>query len=248
MRFTDHEKRKKQVLLAVIKNYTQMAEPIGSQLLCQDFDCSSATIRNILAELEEVGFLTHLYTSSGRIPTDKGYRFYIDSLTSENSLIEEQEKKYILKEYKKNDKEIRKIEDTLENASGLVSQITHQAGIVSFIDYQDKLIFNGMSFILEQPEFRNLEKTLKVIKILEEKKRLLEIINQNLEERLKIYVGHELCCPEIEDCSLIVSTYELNKKPYGRIAILGPRRMNYLHLVPMLEYISTMVSESLNQI
>ncbi|MEW6171297.1 MAG: HrcA family transcriptional regulator, partial [Candidatus Omnitrophota bacterium] len=155
MRFTDHEKRKKQVLLAVIKNYTQRAEPIGSQLLCHDFDCSSATIRNILAELEEVGFLTHPHTSAGRIPTDQGYRFYIDNLIEETSLLDE-EKNYIFKEYRKNYKEIKKIEDTLENASELISHLTHQAGIVSFNNSQDKLIFNGMSFILEQPEFRNL--------------------------------------------------------------------------------------------
>lgn len=80
----DLNDRTKKVLQAVIDSYIQTGSPIGSTLLAKsyNFSLSSATLRNIMAELEELGFLTHPHTSAGRVPTDKGYRYYIDSLIS----------------------------------------------------------------------------------------------------------------------------------------------------------------------
>src|SRR5512145_794559 len=80
----DLNERTKKVLQAVIDSYIQTGSPIGSTLLAKtyNFSLSSATLRNIMAELEELGFLTHPHTSAGRVPTDKGYRYYIDSLIS----------------------------------------------------------------------------------------------------------------------------------------------------------------------
>lgn len=76
--------RNKRVLQAVIDSYVASGAPIGSTVLVKqyDFGVSSATLRNIMAELEELGYLTHPHTSAGRIPTDRGYRYYIDSLIS----------------------------------------------------------------------------------------------------------------------------------------------------------------------
>lgn len=80
----DLNDRTKKVLQAVIDSYIQTGSPIGSTVLAKtyNFSLSSATLRNIMAELEELGFLTHPHTSAGRVPTDKGYRYYIDSLIS----------------------------------------------------------------------------------------------------------------------------------------------------------------------
>jgi len=78
------DERNRKVLQAVIDSYIASGAPIGSTVLVKryDFGVSSATLRNIMAELEELGFLTHPHTSAGRIPTDLGYRYYIDSLIS----------------------------------------------------------------------------------------------------------------------------------------------------------------------
>src|SRR5512145_570034 len=80
----DLNERTKKVLQAVIDSYIQTGAPVGSAALARtyDFSLSSATLRNIMAELEELGFLTHPHTSAGRVPTDKGYRYYIDALIS----------------------------------------------------------------------------------------------------------------------------------------------------------------------
>ena len=78
------DERNKKVLQAVIDSYISTGAPIGSNVLIKryDFSVSSATLRNIMAELEEMGYLTHPHTSAGRIPTERGYRYYIDGLIS----------------------------------------------------------------------------------------------------------------------------------------------------------------------
>ncbi len=80
------DERSKKVLYAVIQNYINCPDPVGSRTVAKkySFGLSPATIRNIMAELEEVGFLTHPHTSAGRVPTDRGYRFYVDSLMTKD--------------------------------------------------------------------------------------------------------------------------------------------------------------------
>src|SRR5436190_18419094 len=75
--------RQKQILSAIIEQYAEVAVPVGSSLLAKVFDESSATIRAEMAELERLGFITQPHTSAGRIPTDKGYRYYVNTI-SEN--------------------------------------------------------------------------------------------------------------------------------------------------------------------
>lgn len=80
------DNRKKKVLQAIIEEYIDTAEPVSSGNLVNQLDCSSATIRNEMAELEKIGFLEKPHTSAGRIPSQKGYRFYVDELLREDSL------------------------------------------------------------------------------------------------------------------------------------------------------------------
>lgn len=237
----DYDSRRRAILAATINKYIQEASPVSSEDISRDFDLSSATIRNIFAELEEGGYITHPYTSGGRMPTDKGYRYYVDFLSSQIALLDE-EKKRILKEYKK---EIKKLDEALEETSEVISTITHYAGIVSFVEWQDKIFYNGLSRILEYPEFHNYEKIRLLIKIVEDKQNLLKLINRDFNERVKVYIGKELGCQGMEGCSLIVSNYSFKNRPSGRLAVLGPVRMEYDYIIPALEYISDVLSEVL---
>jgi len=244
VRNVDYESRRRAILTATINKYIQEANPVASEDISRDFDLSSATIRNIFAGLEEAGLLTHPYTSGGRIPTDKGYRYYVDFLISQMALLDE-EKEHIVKEYKR---EIRQLEDALEETSEVISAITHYAGIVSFLDWQDKFFYKGISRIIEQPEFHSFDKIRLLIKLMEDKQRLLDIINRDFTGKIKVYIGQELGCPEMDNCSLVVSSYSLKSKPSGRLAVLGPMRMEYRHIIPTLEYISDVLSGVLDNI
>ncbi len=244
VRTLDYESRRRAVLTATINRYIKDAQPVSSSDIAGEFDLSSATIRNIFAELEDAGLLMHPYTSGGRIPTDKGYRYYVDFLLSQMDILDE-EKERIVKEYHQ---EIRRLEDALELTSEVISTITHYAGIVSFLEWHDRFFYKGISRILEQPEFQNLEKMRLLIKLIEDKEHLLEIINRDYSGKVKVYIGRELGCPEIENCSLIVSTYQIKNRPSGRLAVLGPVRMEYRHIIPALEFLSETLTEALMRI
>ena len=243
MRVIDHEVRKKEVLGAVIDAYVKNASPVSSETLVRDFkmSLSPATVRNVLAKLEELGYLTHPHTSAGRIPTQAGYRYYVNNLMREINLIEE-EKARIETDYRQN---IGELEQILDETSRLISEITHYAGIVSFADWQHRIFCKGTGFILEQPEFRDLSRIRHLLAVLEEKERLLGIINRDLKEKITIYIGNEIACADIDSCSLVISSYKVKDKPSGRLAVLGPTRMQYGKVVSTLEYLSEQLSAML---
>ena len=243
VRTVDYESRKRAILAATINKYIKDAVPVASEDIAKEFDLSSATVRNIFAELEESNYLTHPYTSAGRVPTDKGYRYYVDFLISRMELLEP-EKDSIIKEYKI---EINRLEDALEKTSEVISVITHCASIVSFLDWQDKFFYKGISFILEQPEFQDSTSIRLLIKMIEDKRSLLDIINRDFKEDVRIYIGGELGCSEMNNCALAVSSYRVKNEPRGRLAVLGPMRMEYKHVIPTLEYISGVLANVLER-
>src|SRR5438552_7030742 len=101
-RRNDIQQRKDRILAIVIGQYIKTITPVGSHFLTEEYklDVSPATVRNILAELEEEGYLTHPHTSAGRVPTQRGYRYYVDHLMNEIQLLEE-EKRHIQHEHKR---------------------------------------------------------------------------------------------------------------------------------------------------
>lgn len=240
----DYNSRRKSVLYAAINRYIKSALPVASDDIAEEFELSPATIRNIFSELDKSGYLKHPYTSGGRVPTDRGYRYYVDFLIQQIDLLDE-EKQRILKEYKK---KMRRLDDALENTSEVISEITHYTGIVSFLQWQDKMFYKGISRVLDQPEFKDVDKIRLLIKLMEDKKRLLDIINRDFSGSVKVYIGSELGFPEMENCSLVVSSYKMRNQPSGRLAVLGPMRMEYNHIIPTLEYVSEVLSQMLEDL
>ena len=234
--------RKDRILAIVIGRYIKTVMPVGSQYITEehDLDVSPATVRNILADLEEEGYLTHPHTSAGRTPTQQGYRYYVDHLMDEIQLLEE-EKKRISQEYKRH---VHQLEDLMEKTSQVISDLTQYTSIVSLDDghgRQHKIICKGTSYVVGYPESTNILKIQAILKILEEKERIMELINRSLEKKIEIYIGHEMALKDMESCSLAISHFEKDGMK-GRIAVLGPTRMQYDRVVSTLEYISQILS------
>ncbi len=240
----NYEARRRAVLAATINKYIQDAQPVASEDMADFFEVSSATIRNIFAELEQAGLLMHPYTSGGRIPTEKGYRYYVDLLLSQMDLLDD-EKERIMLEYRR---ELHRLDDALEKTSEVIAAITHYTGIVSFLEWQDKFFFKGISLVLEQPEFRDVDKMRLLVRLIEDKKNLLEVVNRDFKEKVKVYIGKETGVPQLDNCALVVTSYRVKDKPSGRVAVLGPVRMEYRHIIPTLEYVSDVLSEALDRI
>ncbi|MDD5347230.1 MAG: hypothetical protein PHT59_01305 [Candidatus Omnitrophica bacterium] len=235
VRTVDHSERRNSVLSAAVSEYIATGEPVSSQELAGSFDLSPATLRNILAELEDDGYLFSPHTSSGRVPTDKGYRYYVDFLMSDQAL-GEQQRKAILSGY---NARFSSLENILDRTSDIIASLTHYTALVSFSEWEDRIFYRGLSNIFAHPEFHDFEKIAILVGLLEEKKQLLQLLNQRLEEPFKIYIGEEIACPCINDvCSLVISPYRSGTKRIGRIAVLGPRRMSYDSTISTLEFIS----------
>jgi len=240
----DHSERKARVMAAAVSGYIAAGVPVSSQELARSFDLSSATLRNILAELEEEGYLFAPHTSSGRVPTDKGYRYYVDFLMSGKDLSSEQ-KEFIIHGFRQ---ARASLEDILERTTDLIAALTHYTALVSFSEWQDRIFYKGLSNIFHLPDFHDVEKLAVLVRLLEEKKQLLELLNKRLDEPFKIYIGGEITCPYLsDDCSLVISPYRSGKKRYGRIAVLGPRRMSYQSTVSALEFISDTLNSVLEE-
>ena len=153
------------------------------------------------------------------------------------------EKERIARQYQK---KMRKLDEALEKTSEIISKTTHYTAIVSLSELKDKVFYRGVSRILEQPEFRNLENVRLLLEIMEDRGRLMNIINRQLNNKVQVYIGSELGCPEMSSYSLVVSSYKFKNEPLGRLAVLGPIRMEYNHAIPALQYISGVLSDALD--
>jgi len=237
---SDIQQRKDRILAIVIGRYIKTVSPVGSQYITEEhnLDVSPATVRNILADLEEEGYLSHPHTSAGRMPTQQGYRYYVDHLMDEIQLLEE-EKKRITQEYKRH---MHQLEMLVEKTSQVISDLTHYTSIVSLDNGEEyKIICKGTSYVVGYPDNTDIVKIQAILKILEEKERLMALINRTLEKKIEIYIGHEMALKDMESCSLAVSHFEKDGMK-GRIAVLGPTRMQYDRVVSTLEYISQILS------
>ncbi|MBL7198347.1 MAG: hypothetical protein ISS47_09660 [Candidatus Omnitrophica bacterium] len=238
VRKVDYETRRREVLTRTIEFYLQTAQPVSSEALLENygFDFSSATIRNVLKDLEGAGYLTHPHTSSGRIPTDSGYRFYINDLMSRREL--SLDERNTLDRFFSSYLEFRR--DVLTNASRIISNFTHYVGIVCQ-EGQNKIYYCGWSYLLEQPEFKNLEAIHSIFKALEED-RLLELMNRQMDNAVEVFIGEECNCLEMNDCSLVMRECITPKAKLGRLAVLGPKRMAYGRVIPMMDYLSELIT------
>jgi transcriptional regulator of heat shock response len=240
----DFRKRQEEVLTIIVKHYVDTAEPVGSRFVSRKLGLSSATIRNVMADLEDMGFIVQPHTSAGRVPTDKGYRFYVDSLMRVRA-IEAQVLRSIKDEY---GRALRSLEDTLERTSHLISSLTNYVGVTLFSEY-DKVYLDGTSHIIEEPEFQDFKKLQSLVRCLEEKREILDILHQDLEDdRIKVHIGQENKSGFLKDCSVVTRGYKIKGKSSGRIGVIGPKRMIYERVIPTIDFLADAVSELLEEV
>lgn len=236
------EERKKRVLKAIVNHFINTAEPVGSNtiLVSYKFHVSPATIRNDMKTLEEEGFIAQPHTSAGRIPTDKGYRVFVDEMADYKKARKEvgQVLKTVTEEYK-----IQKVREKLYDA---VSLLSRASGLVSFATVPDnpRTFFLGMSNVLRQPEFmHNSVQASEVIEVLERSDNFINTLSElNIQKTVRTFIGEENILPQIQSCSIIVATYEKDGFK-GYIGILGPKRMNYAFNIVLIEEIKKLLEK-----
>lgn len=228
--------RKQQILKAIVKHFVQTAEPVGSKtiLVSYHFSVSPATIRNDMASLEKEGLIYQPYTSAGRVPTDQGYRLYVDEIADYKEAKKKaiQRLKNVQQQYK-----AEKIREHIYDAVSLLSRATENVSFATLPD-NNRTFYLGLSNVLKQPEFAlNNIQASQVVEVLENDdnfRRLLEELD--IDDSIKIFIGKENILEQIQSCSVIVTKYEKDGFQ-GYMGIIGPTRMNYPFNKAILEEI-----------
>jgi transcriptional regulator of heat shock response len=226
--------RKEQFLEYVILDYIDTAQPVSSFTIQRKYQLpySSATIRNTLAELEEDGYLTQVHTSSGRIPTDQGYRYYV------NRLLGRQE---ILRQYASVTHKLLNDMNTMSEIhlklKKLLLSFAHESGNVAMGKLSSDLIFEeGMSNFLTQPGFSSVEFIRDALDDLEEIKSHIDEISQDVSHgSYKLYIGEESPHTSMHKYSVIVGKFSIDSDD-GTIVVVGPKGMQYAKNIAMVEY------------
>lgn len=223
-----HDDRKNQVLNAIIEHFIKTAEPVGSKtiILTYNFKVSPATVRNDMAALEDEGMIMQPHTSAGRVPTDKGYRFYVDELADyDEAKVLARKTIHSLREKARADLARERVHEAVQ----LLSQATPNMAFAT-IPENTRTFFMGFSKMLRQPEFIHSPlQASQVMEVIEDSDHFLKGL-QNLEtsEEPRIFIGEENILHGIDSCSLIVSRYHYDGYE-GAIGILGPKRMPYAY-------------------
>ena len=239
----DKTSRENMVLEAIVRMHVKTAIPVGSKHIAEMLGLSSATIRNVMLDLEKEGFLKQPYTSAGRIPTDLGYRRYVDNMHSfEESPIPALDSQIIHYLQKK-----KLFEEIIEATSHAISQITHYTGIA--LSPKNKLYFDGTYHMLEQPEFNELSMARDFLKIIEERDDLMNLMSMNLDgEGTVIRIGRENIFDELRECTTITTVYKFKDHISGNIGVIGPMRMKYEKVVPIVESFAEVMNDMLEGI
>ena len=159
--FGNMTSRQKDILMAIVEQYAEVASPVGSNLLAKLFDVSSATIRAEMAELEHHGFIAQPHTSAGRIPTDKGYRFYVNNLAEQGVTPDERRAAKAL---------TTRVESgglperTIRNAVDTLVELTSNLGLATL---GNQLYMSGLSNLFGQPEFMHPGQVQEVAQLLD---------------------------------------------------------------------------------
>ena len=218
--------RQTEILNRLIQEYIDSARPVSSQLLEKKYDFSicPAMIRIEMQKLTDKGFIYQPHTSAGRVPTDKGYRFFVDNLLAHRSLGEGGLKKEIseLEDiFQKAGKDIFKV------ASRLTKFLAEQSSNFTILNLLERDFFwkEGWEEILQEPEFEEKDSISHFTELLESFEENIE--NLKINSEIKVYIGKENPFSKNKDFSIIISKCHLPKKEEGILSILGPKRMAY---------------------
>ena len=229
--------RQKQILSAIIEQYAEVAVPVGSSLLAKVFDVSSATIRAEMAELERLGFIRQPHTSAGRIPTDRGYRFYVNNLAAGEATQPEKRAERALTARVTHG---GMPERTIRNAVDTLVELTHNLALATI---GNQLYMSGLSNLFGQPEFIGGAQVQQVASLLDNLEPWLREAAPN--EPLSVFIGSENPIGRSAGVSLIISRFRSQFSDHSYIGTLGPTRQSYRDVMSLVAHTGKTLEEVL---
>ncbi len=242
--------RQREILHAVIREHVATARPVASAALVRRYalPLSSATVRNELAVLEELGLLTHPHTSAGRVPTDLGYRYFIESLMPQPDLAQD-ERVTVSHQFRQAPVERS---EWLRLAASTLVRLTAEAALATFDPAEDPdgatwtrvVHYEGVDRVLEQQEFERRDLVREVTTLLSDRVILARVLPGSLTEGdVAVTIGGEHELEELHDLALVVGRYGDARHHVGYIGVVGPRRMDYRRTIGAVRYIGELMSD-----
>lgn len=220
--------RQAKILAAVVEQYAEVASPVGSSLLAKAFNVSSATIRAEMAELERTGFIHQPHTSAGRVPTDKGYRFYVNNMQEiTQPALESRGERALTARVASGGLP----EQTIRNAVDTLVELTRNLGLATI---GDQLYMSGLSNLFGQPEFMHSGQVQQIARLLDNLEPWLKETAPN--QPLSVYIGAENPIGRSAGATLIISRFRSPYSDRSYIGVLGPTRQQYRDVMGLVEH------------
>src|SRR5438093_1394819 len=240
--------RAKRVLAALVREYIATGEPVASALLvtAPGLGVSSATVRAILARLEDEGYVQQPHTSAGRVPTDRGYRFYVDLLLEAKRSATTERTANAVEARLRRDSSAPLLDSVLPSVSHLLSQASRQVGLAELPDDRTMYVEAAAS-LLGEAHGLTLDMLRTLMQMIEEKQRLVRVLNEYIDgPGLTVVIGAEHLDPGLRPFSLVASTYE-DGTGTGTIGVIGPTRMRYSRAIAVVDGAAQAVSRVLRE-
>lgn len=230
--------RQKKLLFSIVDQYIKKATPVASKLLAGrgGFKVSSATVRNEMADLEDEGYLIQPHTSAGRIPTEKGYEFYLERVASQSEKLAVREEKELRAAAREKEWPEKTLAKTLAELSG-------EAVILAF--GPKDIYYTGLTNLFAKPEFQNQNLIYRIGEVVDHLDERIDSIFKEIEEeetykihgrencKIKVLIGKKN--PLGDGCSAIIAQYGKVKKK-RLVIIFGPMRMDYRRNIALIKY------------
>ncbi len=246
-------KRQEGILFAIIEEYAEVATPVGSVTLAKLFDVSSATIRAEMARLEELGYIAQPHTSAGRVPTDAGYRYYVNMISEHPEIAEEHAmvgagvNQHDSKTTERSNRvlEVRVNSQTRADFAirGAVDSLVELTGNLGIATIGEQLYMSGISRLFTQPEFMDNGRVQAVAKLLDNLEPWLREAAPG--QPLNIFIGQENPIGKTSQVSLIISRFRSPYSDKSYIGVLGPTRQNYSRVMSLVRYAGNILEETL---
>jgi heat-inducible transcriptional repressor len=231
--------RQIKILQAIVEAFVDEGEPIGSENLVENskFDFSPATVRNEMVVLAREGFIEKPHTSGGRVPTDLGIRFYVNSLMDKQSLPVLQEvgmKQRLFQHRHSFERLLREAAVSLAESTGYLAIITTHDG---------HLLYAGSVNLLDYPEFYDIRATRSILGLLDSYDLIHDLFSRTPKSpEEKILVGKDIALDNLEKVGLVFAHFGSGKKG-GVVAVVGPNRMRYGEVIPQLRCLVNLLTE-----
>jgi heat-inducible transcriptional repressor len=232
--------RQAQLLASIIDEYIQTAEPVSSKTIASSgaFDVRSATIRNEMSDLEDMGFLEQLHTSGGRVPTARAYRLYVNELVAREGVAISHVARRKIDEAL-NETDLRDPDAVNKTLARVIGQLSSNLVMASASQREDAYKF-GLSNMLAFPEFREMDRLVGLTNFFDHFESVFAQMHRQMwaqhDSDVKVMIGTESPYKEVHDETVIVARYPLPKGCEGSLTLVGPMRMDYRKNLSLMTY------------